>query len=271
MGAETAAAGAGIGSMIGPIGTALGALGGTVLGFMGRSDQNEQARQNREDQEKWNSLNYQNQLEQQRYMKDQQLLTQQREDNSVQRRVADLRKAGLSPVLAAGAGAAASAPIQVGQVQRDVYDRRENFEYPVLINSMTQAANLAQTLMGVDVASAQINQLNANTQGKIIENAYADAKARETLKGMESHRSYTNAQAGMTAKMLHRYSETGVHPMASSVVNDIANVLDGMSSKMGKRVKDSVTAGIEKVKDRAKEKWAETPSKPVFGLPSPWN
>lgn len=46
--------------------------------------------------------------EQYEYQKAQNLLTQQREDNAVQRRVADLKSAGLSPVLAAGSAASAS-------------------------------------------------------------------------------------------------------------------------------------------------------------------
>lgn len=53
------------------------------------------------------------------YEKGVQQKTWEREDNSVQRRVADLQKAGLSPVLAAGSGAQTSSPISVTTPQVD--------------------------------------------------------------------------------------------------------------------------------------------------------
>lgn len=48
------------------------------------------------------------------YQKEMQQESWRREDNAVQRRVADLDAAGLSPVLAAGSSASASSPITIG-------------------------------------------------------------------------------------------------------------------------------------------------------------
>ena len=57
-------------------------------------------------------FDYFTQRKQFEYDKQVQQKTWDREDNSIQRRVEDLTKAGLSPVLAAGTGAQASAPIR---------------------------------------------------------------------------------------------------------------------------------------------------------------
>lgn len=55
------------------------------------------------------------------WQKEMQAKAWEREDNAVQRRAADLKAAGMSPVLAAGQGAQASSPIQVSTPR---YERR---------------------------------------------------------------------------------------------------------------------------------------------------
>lgn len=54
------------------------------------------------------------------YQKEVQQKTWDREDNAVQRRVADMEKAGINPVLAAGGAAQASSPIAVSTPQFEV-------------------------------------------------------------------------------------------------------------------------------------------------------
>lgn len=70
-------------------------------------------------QKKASDQNYQSQVDTLNWQKEAQQTTWNREDNAVQRRVADLKAAGLSPVLAAGSAASTSSPTTVITPQRD--------------------------------------------------------------------------------------------------------------------------------------------------------
>lgn len=66
------------------------------------------------------AFNIGSQISNTQYLKGVQEKTWEREDNAVQRRAADMAKAGINPLLAAGAAASSSAPIQVGVPQADL-------------------------------------------------------------------------------------------------------------------------------------------------------
>lgn len=70
------------------------------------------------------------------YQKAMQRMAWSREDNAVQRRVADMRAAGINPVLAAGGAAQSSAPITVTTPQADFK--------PVGVNALGMRATMAQ-------------------------------------------------------------------------------------------------------------------------------
>lgn len=83
------------------------------------------------------------------YDKDLTLKNWARDDNAVQRRVADLKAAGLSPVLAAGSAATTSSPVSVTAPQKQFV--------PFKAGDMQQKAALAMSMMrqAVDYSMSQ--------------------------------------------------------------------------------------------------------------------
>ncbi len=93
------------------------------------------------------------------YQKDLQHIMFQREDNAVQRRVADLKAAGLSPTLAAGSAAAAGPVISTSAPQK-----RSNLEsYLALASVGTALAQQQKAQTEADIARQQLIQDKMDT------------------------------------------------------------------------------------------------------------
>lgn len=112
------------------------------------------------DNKKVNDLNFQLQKENLAYQKDLQKIMFSREDNAVQRRVNDLRKAGLSPTLAAGSAAGAGSVISTSAPQR-LSDLQG---YLALAQVGTMLANQQKAQTDADIARQQLNQLKLDTK-----------------------------------------------------------------------------------------------------------
>ena len=107
-----------------------------------------------------NDLNYNLQVDNLAYQKDLQKLMFRREDNAVQRRVSDLRKAGLSPTLAAGSSAGAGPVISTVAPQK-----LSNLNgYLALAQVGTMIANQQKAQTEADIARQQLKQTQLDTK-----------------------------------------------------------------------------------------------------------
>ena len=109
---------------------------------------------------KTNDLNYQLQKDELAYQKDLQKIMFAREDNGVQRRVADLKAAGLSPTLAAGSSAGAGSVVSTAAPQKV-----SNLQgYLALAQVGTMLANQQKAQTEADIARQQLKQSRLDTK-----------------------------------------------------------------------------------------------------------
>lgn len=112
------------------------------------------------DNKEVNDLNFQLQKENLAYQKDLQKIIFSREDNAVRRRVYDLRKAGLSPTLAAGSAAGAGSVISTSAPQR-LSDLQG---YLALAQVGTMIANQQKAQTEADIARQNLKQIKMDNK-----------------------------------------------------------------------------------------------------------
>lgn len=148
-------------------------------------------------------LNYSAQMQNLDYQKALQKQVFQREDTSIQRRVADLRAAGLSPVLAAGQGAQSGAVVstQAPQLNLNAQDR---------VLKMFEGQNMA---MALAKQKADISKTEAETEAIRAQTPIQTATMQEALEHMR------NMNPSLVKEIENKLSEQDLEIVRKEIVN----------------------------------------------------
>lgn len=196
----------------------------------------------------YKQINYQKEMQQEAW---------RREDNAVQRRVADLGAAGLSPVLAAGSSASASAPITIGapdhgDIQGNIKDARE--------------------MVAMQKSIAKTEADTQKTNAEILETQLASDKLdlQNKLLGLEfdiMNRDYGIIKGDQAGKLYKR--NTGIASEFLEVLNVIADkfgykgkvslpgVAETVKKVTGGSVVESAKGAVESVKNKISDKFSD--------------
>lgn len=167
-----------------------------------------------------NERNYDLQKDKLRYDKNLQREIFNREDNSIQRRVADLTSAGLSPVLAAGSGAGAGSVVATTAPQKtytplNSQDRLSQLAMNAM-QLMTMQQNIEQSQSQIELNKHQAKQADAS-----VEQSQANATLSKTKAAEVAHNIKMNPETPTTGT-------SGLGAVVRDVENQIRAKVDAV-------------------------------------------
>lgn len=155
-----------------------------------------------------------------------------REDKAVQRRVADLKAAGLSPVLAAGSAAQSSGPVQAIAPRAENVSNRLQQSQQVL----GMLTNVAQTITGALAGYHQVRLANAQATTAEAKSALAEAFADSELEEMRQRTSQSKTSTwreGLEAEYMRDNKRK--MPQEDSLQGLLKQVIDAFLPEDSKR------------------------------------
>lgn len=197
-------------------------------------------------------LNYGEQREVNTWQRHAQEYTWAREDSATQRRVADLKAAGLSPVLAAGQGASTSSPISLTPPRLDIGD------------SATMAMGLMKMKAEIDRTEAEKEAIKVQIDKTINHDIpLTDAQKEATVATKRFTDTNTNKQKWDND--LNQNSGTVSNPSFwGGIVRDANTILQINAQRMLDNIKKAVSPTP---KDVARPKPVKSPKKSGMTVP----
>lgn len=169
--------------------------------------------------------NLQFQKDVQDYEKSTQTTTWNREDNAVQRRITDLKAAGLSPTLAAGSAASTSSPIRVTTPQID-----PNLGSKISQKAMAMRTALVQQAQ-IGKTKAEVNLINAQADKARSEANVLQDTEKNRIEGIIASNSYLRRSLEDRLNQVMRQAETQAHTRDMAEANAYVAGLDASYRK----------------------------------------
>lgn len=163
--------------------------------------------------------------------------SQVREDNAVQRRVADLRAAGLSPTLAAGSAAQTMSPVQIGPDQTvDPGAALAAGLQPILAASQLGKTAADTKLVESQAQNVQYDTLSKAWKDKLLEATFPTdfIKKLADIGKTYADTRVSSAEAGLRYRMLERDMASNLRPGSlASDLYDTSQVVADILKKAG--------------------------------------